>query len=129
MKKLVKPTDSELEILNILWQEGPSAVRTIHEHLGKDSGYTTTLKLMQIMHEKGLLRRNAEAKVHIYEAAVSQEQTQGQMLRRMIDTVFNGSAANLVMQAIGNHTASNAEIAQIREYLDEVMASHKKGSK
>jgi predicted transcriptional regulator len=126
MKKLVKPTDSELEILNVLWQEGPSAVRTVYERLGKESGYTTTLKLMQIMHEKGLLRRNSDAKVHIYEAAVSQEQTQGQMLSRMIDTVFNGSAANLVMQALGNHSASNAEIAQIREYLDEVMAAQKK---
>lgn len=129
MKKLVKPTDSELEILNVLWQEGPSAVRTVHERLGKESGYTTTLKLMQIMYEKGLLQRNADAKVHIYEAAVSQEQTQGQMLRRMIDTVFNGSAAKLVMQALGNHKASSAEIAQIRDYLDEVMATKKKGRK
>lgn len=125
MSKPIKPTDSELEILNILWQEGPSAVRSVHERLGKEAGYTTTLKLMQIMHDKGLLRRDAGAKVHIYEAAVGKEQTQGQILQRMIDTVFNGSAMSLVMQALGNHSASSAEMEQIRDYLDKATAAGK----
>jgi len=119
MSRQTKPTDGELEILNILWQEGPATVRRVNECLNKDAGYTTTLKLMQIMLEKGLLRRDAGAKVHIYEAAVSREQTQDQLVQRMIDTVFNGSAMNLVMQALGNHEASTAEMDQIRAYLDK----------
>ena len=126
MSKQIKPTESELEILNVLWERGPSAVRTVHEQLGKDAGYTTTLKLMQIMFEKGLLRRDASAKVHIYEAAVSKEQTQGQIVQRMIDTVFNGSAMSLVMQALGNHKASEEEMALIRELLNSAEKESKK---
>ncbi|MBL7719464.1 MAG: BlaI/MecI/CopY family transcriptional regulator [Flavipsychrobacter sp.] len=116
-----KPTESELEILNILWSKGPSTVRDIHEVLEKtkDSGYTTTLKLMQIMHEKKLLKRDASSKTHIYEANISQEDTQGQLVRKMIDTVFNGSAMNLVMQALGNHKASKDELELIKEYLEK----------
>jgi predicted transcriptional regulator len=120
MSKLIKPTDGELEILNVLWEKGPSSVRVVHEQLGKEAGYTTTLKLMQIMHEKGLLRRDTAVKIHVYEAAVSREQTQGQIVQRMIDTVFNGSAMNLVMQALGNHKASSKEMKMIREYLDKL---------
>lgn len=116
-----KPTESELEILNILWSKGPSTVRDIHEVLEKtkDSGYTTTLKLMQIMHEKKLLKRDASSKTHIYEANISQEDTQGQLVKKMIDTVFNGSAMNLVMQALGNHKASKDELELIKEYLEK----------
>lgn len=123
MIRPIKPTDGELEILNILWQEGPATVRRVNELLAKEAGYTTTLKLMQIMLEKGLLRRDAAAKVHVYEAAVSREQTQGQIVQRMIDTVFNGSAMSLVMQALGNHKASTEEMDQIREYLEQAAAS------
>ena len=123
MSKQTKPTDGELEILNILWEQGPATVRTVNEALNKDAGYTTTLKIMQIMHEKGLLRRDAGAKVHIFEAAVSREQTQGQLIQRMIDTAFNGSAMSLVMQALGSHKASSAEMDQIREYLDKAEAA------
>ena len=129
MSKPTKPTDGELEILNILWKEGPSTVRTVHEQLNKDAGYTTTLKLMQIMLEKGLLRRDAGAKIHIYEAAVSGEQTRGQLVQRMIDTAFNGSAMNLVMQALGNHKASSAEMDQIREYLEKAEKAEKATTK
>ena len=117
----IKPTESELEILNILWADGPSTVRSVHEQLAltKEAGYTTTLKLMQIMLDKGLLSREASAKTHIYTASVSREQTQGQMLQRMIDTVFNGSAMNMVLQALGNHKTSKAELRRIKAYLEE----------
>lgn len=117
----IKPTDSELEILNILWQRGPSTVREVHEALmHKESGYTTTLKLMQIMHDKGMLTRDTSSKTHIYHAAVTQEQTQGQLVQRMIDTVFNGSAMQLVMQTLGNHRTTANELEQIKAYLEEM---------
>lgn len=122
MSKHVKPTDSELEILNILWEKGEGTVRDIHDVLeqSKEAGYTTTLKLMQIMHEKGLLTRTASGKSHIYKPAISQTQTQGQIVKRMIDNVFNGSAMALVMQALGNHKASSEELKQIKEYLHQM---------
>jgi predicted transcriptional regulator len=129
MSKQTKPTDGELEILNVLWEAGPSTVRAVHDRLGKEAGYTTTLKLMQIMHEKGLLTRDASTKMHIYEAAVNQEQTQGQIVQRMIDTVFNGSAMSMVMQALGNHKASSAEMDLIREYLEKAEASASRNKK
>jgi BlaI family transcriptional regulator, penicillinase repressor len=117
-----KPTESELEILNILWEKGTATVREIHEVLEKtkDAGYTTTLKLMQIMHDKKLVKRDASSKTHIYKANISQEDTQGQMLKKMIDTVFNGSAMDMVMQALGNHKASKDELEMIRQYLENV---------
>ena len=104
MSKQIKPTEGELEILNILWEKGSGTVREVFDVLtqSKESGYTTTLKLMQIMHEKGLLDRDDSSRSHIYKAAVNREQTQGQIVKRMIDTVFNGSPMNLVMQALGN---------------------------
>lgn len=122
MNKHIKPTESELEILGILWERGASTVREVHEILeqSKEAGYTTTLKLMQIMHEKGLLTRDASAKTHIYEAAVSRENTQQQLLNKMIDTVYNGSATQLVMQALGHHRSSPEELEQIRKYLNEM---------
>lgn len=117
----IKPTEAELEILHILWAIGPATVREVHEKLSvvKDAGYTTTLKLMQIMAEKNLLKRDTSSKTHIYTTNVNKEQTQGQMLNRMIDTVFNGSAAQMVLQALGNHKASKAELAMIKAYLEE----------
>jgi BlaI family penicillinase repressor len=131
MSKLSKPTDSELEILNILWQRGTATVREVHEELAKtkDAGYTTSLKLMQIMFEKGLLTRDASSKTHIYQAAVSKEQTQGQIVKRMIDTVFSGSAMQMVMQALGNHNTNSDELAKIREYLEEMEAKEKSNKK
>ncbi len=118
----IKPTDSELEILNILWEKGQATVRDVHEELekSKDAGYTTTLKLMQIMHDKGLLKRDTASKSHVYTANVSQEKTQGQLVKRMIDNVFNGSASQLVMQALGNHKPNGKELEEIRKYLDEM---------
>lgn len=127
MNKNIKPTESELEILNILWEKGPSTVRQIHETLekNKESGYTTTLKLMQIMFEKGLLRRDSSSKTHTYEALVTRAQTQGQMIQRMVDTMFKGSAAQLVMQALGNYKADEDELTQIRAYLDRIEQEQK----
>jgi BlaI family transcriptional regulator, penicillinase repressor len=121
LKQVIKPTESELEILNILWAQGSSTVREVHDKLvlTKEAGYTTTLKLMQIMLEKRLLSRDASSKTHVYTAAVNQEQTQGQILQRMIETVFNGSAMQLVLQALGHHKTSKAELEQIKEYLDQ----------
>ena len=128
MNKQTKPTDAELEILNIIWEKGEQTVREIHDELAKtkDAGYTTTLKLMQIMFEKGLLHRDATSKTHIYKAAVTRDKTQGQIVKRMIDTVFNGSAMDLVMQALGNHKASEAELDQIRDYLQALEAREEK---
>ena len=119
--KNIKPTESELEILQILWEKKECTVREVHEALAKkDAGYTTTLKLMQIMHEKGLVERDTTSKTHIYKALLNQEKTQQQLVNKMIDNVFNGSAARLVMQALGNQSASKEEIDLIKEYLDKL---------
>lgn len=117
--KNIKPTEGELEILNIIWEKGEATVREVHEVLEqtKNSGYTTTLKLMQIMLDKGLLEREAESKSHIYKAAVDKEEAQGQMVQRLIDNVFSGSASQLIMQALGHHQTSAAELDEIRKYL------------
>ncbi|MBC6109514.1 BlaI/MecI/CopY family transcriptional regulator [Pedobacter fastidiosus] len=117
----IKPTEGEMEILQVLWQKGIATVREVHETLNKkDSGYTTTLKLMQIMHEKGMVERDTNQKTHIYKAIVNQDRTEKQLVNKMIDNVFNGSAARLVMQALGNHSASADEIDEIKKYLDSL---------
>ena len=120
----VKPTNSELEILQILWRKGESTVREVNEELSKEReaevGYTTTLKLMQIMHEKGLVERDTSNRTHKYKALISQQDTSQGILQAMIDTVFNGSAAQLVMQALSNKSSSKEEIRKIKEYLDQL---------
>jgi BlaI family penicillinase repressor len=119
---IAKPTESELEILQILWERGNSTVRDVHEILtkNKEAGYTTTLKLMQIMHEKGLVQRDTNQKTHIYSALASQQKTQQHLVSKLIDNAFSGSAARLVMQALGNHKSSKDEIEAIKKYLDEL---------
>ncbi len=119
---LMKPTASEMEILQILWEEGDSTVREVHDILSmkKASGYTTTLKLMQIMHDKGLLRRNDEARSHVYTPAVKKESMQKQAVTKMINGMFKGSPAKLIMHALGNHKATKEEIAEIKKYLNEM---------
>ncbi len=121
-KNIEKPTEAELKILKVLWQVGPCTVRQVHEALSydKDSGYTTTLKLMQIMTEKGLVRRNESSRTHIYEATVSEADTQKQLLHKFLETAFSGSASKLVMQALGNHRTSKEELEQIRQLLDKI---------
>ena len=118
----IKPTESELEILQILWEKGDCTVRDVHEILtrNKEAGYTTTLKLMQIMHEKGMVKRDTSSKTHIYSALASQQKTQQHLVSKLIDNAFNGSAARLVMQALGNHNSSKDEIEAIKKYLNEL---------
>ena len=110
--KLIKPTESELEILQLLWTKGLATVREVHEDLAatKDVGYTTTLKLMQIMHEKGLVKRDDSMRTHVYQAAVNKERTQRHLLGKMIDNLFGGSPTQLVIQALGEGKASPEEL-------------------
>ena len=118
------PTDRELAILNVLWQRGPSTVREVHESLhaeaDSETGYTTTLKLMQIMSEKGLLSRKGAGRSHVYTPAVSQERTQKQVVGEVLDKVFAGSAEKLVMRALSAKKVSPNELKRIREMLDEM---------
>ena len=120
--KISKPTESELEILAVLWDRKNASVRTVHEELSKtkDAGYTTTLKLMQIMFEKKLVTRDESNKTHVYAPAVTREKTQKQFLNRMIDGLFAGSSAELVMQALGHSNTSNAELDKIQQLIDEL---------
>lgn len=121
-KEHLKPTEKELEILQILWAKGPSAVKDVHEEMGGEAsnGYTTILKLLQIMHEKGLVTRQKSGKLHLYKAVPTQKKTQQQIIDKMIDTVFQGSAMQLVMSALGNKKSSKEELNEIRKYLEKL---------
>jgi BlaI family penicillinase repressor len=114
------PTDAELDILAALWRLGPSTVREVHEALGKDSGYTTTLKQMQLMTEKGLVTRSERFRSHVYEAGLAKEQTQRQITADLLHRAFEGSAASLVMGALSAQPASAQELREIRRMLDEL---------
>ena len=116
-----KPTESELEILQVIWKNGQCTVRDVHEELSKnkDAGYTTTLKLMQIMNDKGMLVRDTTSKTHLYKALITREQAQNTALDKILDTVFKGSTADLVIQALGQHRASKDEIDAIKNYLQQ----------
>ncbi|HLU90400.1 MAG TPA: BlaI/MecI/CopY family transcriptional regulator [Cyclobacteriaceae bacterium] len=118
----VKPTEAELEILLILWQLKKASVRQIHEELAKtkDTGYTTTLKMLQIMHGKGLVKRDEQKRSHIYSPAVTEKDTQQSLLQGFLSATFGGSAKNLVMQALGQGKPSKAEIDEIRAFLDQL---------
>ena len=117
-----RPTDAELEILNVLWQRGASTVRDVHQAIKRTRpamGYTTVLKLMQIMAEKKLVRRNESQRAHVYEASLAREQTQRQLIGHLLERAFEGSATKLVMQALSARKASAEELSIIREMLDE----------
>ncbi len=120
--KNIKPTESEIEILRVLWDKGKATVREVHEILSthKDAGYTTTLKLLQIMFEKGLVKRDDSIKTHIYFANVSKEITQKQFMGKMINSLFSGSSTQLVMQALGNHQHSKEELEEIQQLLNNL---------
>lgn len=122
LTKQLKPTESELEILQVLWNETAATVRTVHEELlkTKDAGYTTTLKLMQIMFEKGLVTRDERNKTHVYQPTVTREKTQKQFLNKMIDTLFAGSSSELVLQALGGHSASEEELDKIQQLINQL---------
>lgn len=121
-RKLPRPTDAELEILGVLWRRGPSTVREVHEALASThpTVYTSVLKLMQIMAEKGLVRRNEEQRAHVYEARLAREETQAQLLGDLMDRAFEGSATSLVLQVLSSRRASAEELEQIRTMLDEM---------
>lgn len=116
-----RPTEAELEILRVLWERGPSTVRQVHEALAaaRATGYTTSLKLMQIMADKGLVTRDESSRTHIYAPRVSQESTQRQLVTDLVDRAFGGSAADLVLRALSSHTASDEELREIRKLIDE----------
>src|SRR5262245_30548276 len=119
MKK--RPTESELAILRVLWSRGPSTVREVHESVSRDkpSAYTTTLKLLQIMADKGLVHRDESRRAHVYAAREAPEKTQARLVQDLVDRVFAGSAARMVMHAISGKRASAKELAEIRRALDE----------
>src|SRR5687768_1520588 len=112
------PTGAELDILAVLWRVGPSTVRDVHDALGKGLGYTTTLKQMQLMTEKGLLMRSERFRSHVYEAGIPKEQTQRQIAADLLARAFDGSAKNLMMGALSAQPASSEELAEIRGALD-----------
>ncbi len=116
------PTKSELEILKVLWIYGPSTVRFVNDELNaaeKQVQYSTTLKLMQIMAEKGIVVRDESQMKHIYAAAIDESKTKGNLLNRFIDTVYDGSASNLIMQFLGNKSTSKKEIDEIKKLLED----------
>lgn len=119
-----RPTDAELAILRILWDRGPSTVRQVHDVLGRErpSAYTTALKLLQIMTEKGLVERDERDRTHVYRARLGEEQTQRQLVRDLVDRAFGGSAAKLVLQALATKHASADELREIRQILDSAKA-------
>jgi predicted transcriptional regulator len=112
------PTSAELDILAVLWRLGPATVREVHEGVGKDSGYTTTLKQMQLMTEKGLLIRSERFRSHVYEARIPKEQTRQQLAGDLLKRAFDGSATSLVLGALAAQPTSPAELAEIRGMLD-----------
>ena len=117
-----RPTAGELAILHVLWTRGPSTVREVHELLSAErpTGYTTVLKLLQIMAEKDLVRRNEKRRAHVYRARIPRERTQAQLVSDLVDRVFGGSASRLVMQALSSKRASAKELAEIRRTLDDM---------
>jgi predicted transcriptional regulator len=133
---ITKPTESELEVLQLLWELGPSTVRQVNDRLNdpqttprsgrrnagvvREVGYTTTLKIMQIMYEKQLVSREEDGRTHIYTAVVSEQDTQSALLQQFVDATYRGSAMKLVLQALGNHDASQAEIAEIKSLLAQL---------
>ncbi len=117
-----KPTEAELAILGVLWERGASTVRDVHEWLYRDDGggYTTALKLLQVMHAKGLVERDDSQRAHVYRAAVSKERTQKRFLADMVQRVFDGSASQLVLHALGSQRATREELDEIRGLLDRL---------
>jgi BlaI family transcriptional regulator, penicillinase repressor len=125
-KAIIKPTEKEMEILQILWDMKGASVKEVHEAMGGDkaNGYTTILKMLQIMHEKGLVARQKSGKLHLYKAVLSLEKTQQQLVGKMIDTVFKGSAARLVLSAMGHARSSPEELQEIKKYLEKLEGGH-----
>ena len=123
----LKPTESELEILQVIWQHGPSPVRFINDELNrkKQVGYTTTLKLMQIMIDKGLLQREKDGRKHIYSAFIKEHETRNLLLGKFLESTFEGSAMKLVMQALGNHNTSSEELRELKDLIRKIEKEQK----
>ena len=120
MTRPPRPTDAELAILRVLWEHGAATVRQVHDVLSRErpAAYTTALKMLQIMTEKGLVRRDETDRTHVYQARLSQEQTQRQLVRNLLDRAFGGSSSKLVMQALATRRASAHELTEIRKLLE-----------
>src|ERR1700747_1298462 len=121
--QLPRPTEAELDILHVLWEAGPSTVRDVHAALYGDdgAGYTTALKLMQIMHGKGLVERDDSQRAHVYRAAINKQRTQKRYLADIVQRLFDGSPSELVLHALGNHPgASREELREIRALLNKI---------
>jgi BlaI family transcriptional regulator, penicillinase repressor len=120
MSKPPRPTDAELAILRILWERGACTVRQVHDELSRDrpSAYTTALKMLQIMTEKGLVRRDDSERTHIYQSRLTEEQTQRQLVRDLLDRAFGGSASKLVLQVLSARRATQEELGEIRKLID-----------
>ena len=130
-KPAPRPTDAELAILRVLWKLGASTVREVHEVLNKTrpTGYTTALKLMQIMHEKGLISRDESARAHVYRTSLPEGKTQQTLVRDLLDRAFGGSAQQLVMRALQAKKTSPEELAEIRQLIEELEAKNREDSK
>jgi BlaI family penicillinase repressor len=121
-KKEMIPTEAELEILSILWEKNPASVREINDILSEKRalGYTTTLKMLQIMHKKGFVERDTNQRTHLYKPVIKQKQTQGKLVGELLKRAFKGSAASLVMQVLGNHKASSDELDEIKKLIKQI---------
>ncbi len=119
-RRIPLPTEAELDLLGVLWRRGPGTVRDVQQALGREMGYTTVLKLLQIMHAKGLVTRDESRRTHVYAAAVERDETEGGLVSELARRAFGGSAGRLVMRALSERTASPEELAEIRRLLDEV---------
>ena len=123
------PTEAELEILSLLWDHYPATVREINEllNLQKEVGYTTTLKIMQIMHKKGLVERNTDNRTHLYSPVIQKNNTQKKLVHDLLDKAFKGSAAKLVMQVLGNHNPSKEELEEIKDLIEKIEKEQQNG--
>jgi len=123
--KMPKPTDAELGILNVLWRRGALTVKEVHEVMGEETGYTTTLKLLQIMTEKGLVVRNESRRAHVYQAKYAETETQRQLLTGLLNKAFSGSTSQLVMQALASKRATPEELAEIKKLIEQLTRKSK----
>jgi predicted transcriptional regulator len=121
-KQKIKPTEAELEILQILWANGSATVKDVNKKINekKEAGYTTTLKTMQIMFEKGFVNRDKSGRSHTYSAAITKDETQQALLNKVLETAFGGSASKLVMQALGNKKTSKEELKEIKQLIEKI---------
>ncbi len=119
-RSLPKPTDAELNILQVLWRTGAATVKQVQEKLGDETGYTTVLKFLQIMTEKGLVRRDESLRAHVYRATLSEDETQQQLVSGLLKRAFGGSTSKLVLQALASKKASSGELAEIRRLIEKL---------